>query len=123
MPSSAGHAARNLPPRDQFHIDGLDDEEEAGEEPHVSYDQPWSTQPPAGSHHPEPSQHAVVDSHDGHHSDNVDLLANLRHNEGRFDPMFLRPLVQQKHMLSLCAPIGHGANVGVYSSAANRIPL
>ena len=86
MPSSAGHAARNLPPRDQFHIDGLDDEEEAGEEPHVSYDRPWSTQPPAGSHHPEPSQHAVVDSHDGHHSDNVDLLANLRHNEGRFDP-------------------------------------
>ena len=85
MPSSAGHAARNLPPRDQFHIDGLDDEEEAGEEPHVSYDRPWSTQPPAGSHHPEPSQHAVVDSHDGHHSDNVDLLAGLRHNEGRFD--------------------------------------
>jgi hypothetical protein len=86
MPSSAGNAARNLPSRDQFYLAGLDDEEEAGEEPLVSYDQHWSTQPRAGSHHPAPSQHAVVHSHDDHHSDNVDLLAGLRDNEGRFDP-------------------------------------
>ena len=86
MPSSAGqHAASNLPPADQFHFDGLDEEEEAREEPHVSYDQHWSTQPRAGSHHPEPSQHAVVDSHDGHHSDNVRLLAELCDNRVQFE--------------------------------------
>jgi hypothetical protein len=89
MPSSAGNAARNLPPRDHFYMVGLDDddEEEAEEEPHAIYDEPLpvSTQPRAGSHHPAPSQHAVVHSRDGHHSDNVDLLAGLRDNEGRFD--------------------------------------
>lgn len=88
MPSSAGraavHAARNLPPVDLFHLVGLDDDEE--EEAHGIYDERLSTQPRAGSHHPVPSQHAVVDSHHDHHSDNVDLLAGLRDNEGRFDP-------------------------------------
>jgi len=64
----------------------LDEEEEAREEAHGIYDEFLSTQPCAGSHHPEPSQHAVVDSHHDHHSDNVDLLAGLRDNEGRFDP-------------------------------------